>query len=68
MLVAVDLDVMDGGEEVPGIDALAQFGMVERDRQRGLVLTIDYSRHAAGATFCPGGPLAALERTVALIN
>ena len=59
VLGAVDLDVVNGGQEVPGIDALAQLVMVERDGQRRLVVAIDDAGHAAGATLGPGGPLAA---------
>ena len=58
MLHAVDLDVMNGGEKMPGIDAVVQIGIVERDRQRRLAVAIDDSGNAAGTTFCPGGPLA----------
>ena len=61
VLGAVDVEVVERGEEAPGIDALPQLGMIERDRQRGLVVAVDHARHAAGATRCPGGPLAALR-------
>ena len=53
-----DLDVMNGGEETPGIDAVVQIGIVERDRQRRLAVAIDDPGNAAGTTFGPGGPLA----------
>ena len=68
VLHAVDLDVVNGGEKMPGIDALAQIGVIERDRQRRLAVAIDDSGYAAGATFCPGGPLAGPERAAALIR
>src|SRR5580658_4562703 len=58
MLHAVDLDVMNGRQKTPGIDAVVQIGIVERDRQRRLAVAIDDSGNAAGTTFCPGGPLA----------
>src|SRR5262249_1491032 len=58
VLHAVDLDVMNGGEEVPGVNALAQFVIIKRDRQRRLAVAIDDSGDAAGTTFGPGGPLA----------
>ncbi len=58
MLHAVDFDVVDGGEEMAGIDALAQIGILERDRQRLLAVAVDDSGNAAGTTFGPGGPLA----------
>src|ERR1700688_2070484 len=56
MLHAVDLDVMNGGEKTPGIDAEVQIGVIERDRQRRLAVAVDDSGNAAGTTFCPGGP------------
>src|SRR5262249_26665259 len=58
VLHAVHLDLMDGREEAAGIDALAQIGIVERNRQRRLAVAIDDSGYAAGATLGPGGPLA----------
>src|SRR5688572_15419352 len=61
VLFAVDLDVVDRGEEAAGIDALAQFGMIERNAERGFVVAVNNTRHAAGATLGPGGPLAALR-------
>ena len=68
VLHAVDLDVVHGGEKMSGKDALAQFAVVERDRQRRLAVAIDNSGYAADATFGPGGPLAARERDAALIT
>src|SRR4029079_1881446 len=61
MLFAVELDVIDRGEEMAGIDALADFRMIERDADWGLVVAVNNARHAAGATLGPGGPLAALR-------
>mgnify|MGYP003335462696 CR=1 FL=1 len=61
VLLAFDVDVIKRGGEAPAIDALAQFVKVERDRHRGFVFTVDNARHFAGATFSPGGPLAALR-------
>ena len=58
VLHAVHLDVVNGGEEMAGIDALAQIGVIERNRQRRLAVAIDDSGNAAGATLGPGGPLA----------
>ena len=58
VLHAVDLDVVNGGEKVSGIDALAQVAVVERDRQRRLAVAVDDSGYAAHATLGPGGPLA----------
>ena len=61
LLFAVKFEVVDRGEEAAGIDALAQFRMIERDAERGLVVAVNNARHAAGATLSPGGPLAALR-------
>src|SRR5208282_2604695 len=55
---AVDLDVMNGREKTPGINALAQIAVFERDWQRRLAVAVDDSGHAAGATLRAGGPLA----------
>jgi hypothetical protein len=61
VLGAFHVDVKQRGEEAPGINALAQFGMVHQDQLRGLVFTIDHARHIAGATCSPSGPLAAFR-------
>ena len=58
MLGAVDIDMEKRGEEAPGVNTLAQFGMVERDHQRGFVVAIDDARNTTGRPCCPGGPLA----------
>jgi len=58
VLHAVDFDIMNGGQKAPGINALAQFVEIERDRQSGFAVAIDNSGHLAGATHGPGGPLA----------
>src|SRR5690349_19734172 len=58
VLFAIHLDLMDGREEAARIDALAQIGIIERNRQRRLAVAIDNSGYAAGATLGPGGPLA----------
>ena len=59
MLFAFQIDVVNRGEEPAGQNALAQFGIVDRDGHGGLVVTIDHSGHSPGATLCPCGPLAA---------
>ena len=61
VLLAVHVEMKQRGEEAPGVDALAQFGMVHEDHLRGLVLTVDHARHIAGATCSPSGPLAAFR-------
>src|SRR5262249_43559883 len=58
MLLALELDVVNRGEEAAGQDALAQFPVFHGDRQRGLVVAIDHSGNSPGATLCPCGPLA----------
>ena len=50
MLGAVHVDVEKGREEAPGVNTLAQFGMVDLDHDRGFVLTVNYARHSAGPT------------------
>ena len=61
VLLALEIDVVNRGQEPAGQDALAQFGIVDRDGDGGLVVAIDHSGHSPGATLCPGGPLAALR-------
>ena len=58
MLGAVDVEVVHRGEEVSGIDALLELGMVDRDVERGLAVAVDHARYAAGAALRPGGPFA----------
>src|SRR5215211_3514164 len=61
VLDALDLEIVQSGEEVSRIDALPDVGAIERDCQRGFAVTIDHARHAAGTTLRPGGPLAGLR-------
>src|SRR3954470_19827503 len=61
VLVAFEVDVDQRGQEPAGKDARAQFAIVNRDGQRGLVVAIDHSGYSPGATLSPGGPLAALR-------
>src|ERR1700684_11290 len=56
VLLALEIDVVNRGEEPAGQDALAQIGIVDRDGYGGLVVAIDHSGHSPGATLCPGGP------------
>src|SRR5262249_5323263 len=58
MLGAVDLEVIDRREEAPGIDALLELGVVDRDVERRLAVAVDHARYPAGATLRSGGPLA----------
>jgi hypothetical protein len=61
VLATIELDLEDRCQEVAGEDALTQFLVADRDQGRGLVVAVDHARHAAGATFCPSGPLAGLR-------
>src|SRR5215510_9146490 len=61
VLLTLELDVVNRGEEAAGQDALAQVAVVDRDGHRGLVVAVDHSGNSPGATLCPGGPLAALR-------
>src|ERR1700730_15271924 len=55
---AVDVDIVDAGQKLARIDALAQLGMVQRDVERGLIVAVDDAGHPALATYRPRGPLA----------
>src|SRR5580704_2719197 len=46
VLHAIDLNVVYGREKVPGIDAMMQIGVIERDRQRRFVVAVDDPRYA----------------------
>ena len=61
VLLALEIDVVNRGQEPAGLNAQAQFGIVDRNRRGGQVVTIDHSGNSPGATLCPGGPLAALR-------
>jgi hypothetical protein len=61
VLLALEIDVVNRGQEAAGQDALAQFLVVDRNGHGGLVVAIDHSGNSPGATLCPGGPLAALR-------
>src|SRR4029079_12291434 len=51
----------DGCQEMPGIDALAQIGVIDRDGDRRLAVAVDDAGNAASATLRPGSPLAAFR-------
>src|SRR5262245_25351572 len=55
---AIDVELVDRGKEAPGIDALLEIGVINRDVERGLAVAVDHARHAAGSTLGAGGPLA----------
>src|SRR6202035_1601011 len=59
VLLALQIEVVNRGEEPAGQDALAQLGIIDRNGDGGLVVAIDHSGHSPGATLCPCGPLAA---------
>src|SRR5262249_51297326 len=58
VLGAVHVDVVKACQELAGVDSLAQFRMIERNVERGLVVPIDHAGHPARAAYGPGGPLA----------
>ncbi len=58
-LRSIDVEVIEGGEEVTGEDALLELRRIERDRHGVLEVAVNDARHAAGATHGPCGPLAA---------
>src|ERR1700750_3041219 len=61
VLLAVQIDIEQGGEEVARKDALTDGLVVDRDRNGRLVVTVYFCRHAASTTFSPSGPLAGLR-------
>src|SRR5205823_573976 len=61
VLLPFEIDVVDRGQEAARQDALPQFGVLDRDGHRGLVVAIDYAGYPAGATLCPCGPFAAVR-------
>ncbi len=58
MLGAIDVELVDRGEEAPRIDAAPELFMLDRDAQRGFVVAIDDAGHAAGPALGPRRPLA----------
>src|SRR5215470_9915388 len=58
MFGAVYVNIVKTGQELAGIDALAQLVIVEWNVERGLMIAIDNAGHSARATYGPGGPLA----------
>src|SRR5262249_29528631 len=58
LLGAVDLELVDGGEKAPGIDALLELGVIDRDVERRLAVAVDHARHAARSTLRPARALA----------
>jgi hypothetical protein len=61
VLLAVELEVVDRGQEPPSVDLLPQIGIVERNGDRGLGIAVDNAWYLASATLRPGGPLACLR-------
>src|SRR4029079_9532395 len=59
VLVTLQIDVVNRCEKPASQNALAQVGVIDRNRHRRLIVSIDHSRLSAGATLCPCGPLAA---------
>src|SRR5579864_2052134 len=60
VLLSLQIDIINRGEEPAGENALAQFAIIDRNGHGGLAVSIDHSGYSPGATLGPGGPLAAL--------
>src|SRR5262249_12151602 len=58
VLLALEIDVEQCGEESARQNTLAPFAVVYQYRHLGLVVAIDHSGPFPGATLCPCGPLA----------
>ncbi|MNL30145.1 hypothetical protein D3C87_1518650 [compost metagenome] len=56
-LFAVDVDDRNGGHETAGVDLHRHVLGGQRDRKRGLLVTVDDSRDKTVATKFTGGPL-----------
>src|SRR5579863_3009358 len=61
VLLALEINVVNRGQEPACENTLAQFAVVDRNGHGGLVVAIDHSGYSPGATLGPGGPLAALR-------
>jgi hypothetical protein len=53
MLCALDVELINGGEKAPRIDALFELRMIDGHVHRRLAVTIDDARNAARATLFP---------------
>src|SRR5205823_12041530 len=58
LLAAVEIELVDRGEEAAGIDALLEIGMIDRHVERRLAVAVDHAGHAAGAAFRTSGAFA----------
>src|ERR1700719_51034 len=58
LLGAAHIELEDRGQEMPGIDQLVQFAIVERDRHGGVAAPVDDAWNAAFTAHAAGGPLA----------
>src|ERR1700719_3147855 len=58
LLSAAHIELEDRGQEMPGVDQLVQFAIVERDRRGGIAAPVDYAWNAAFAAHAACGPLA----------
>src|SRR5260370_27010099 len=58
VLGTVHVDVVEARQELAGVDPLAQFRVIERDVERGLIVSIDHAGYTPRASHGPGGPLA----------
>src|SRR3984893_13073421 len=58
LLSAAHIELKDRGQEMPGVDQLVQFAVVERDRRGGIAAPVDHAGNSALTAHAPGGPLA----------
>src|ERR1700730_6819239 len=58
LLSAAHVELEDRGQEMPGVDQLVQFAVVERDRRGGIAATVDHAWNTAFTAHAPGGPFA----------
>ena len=65
LLAALDIDLEDRRQKMPGVDELVDFAPFERNRLGGVAAAIYDGGNAALTANAAGGPLAAALRTVA---
>src|SRR5580704_17245748 len=58
LLGAAHVELEDRGQEMPGVDQLVQFAIVERDRRGGIAAPVDHAWNTALTAHAAGGPLA----------
>src|SRR5580704_17743708 len=58
LLGAGHIELEDRGQEMPGVDQLVKFAIVERDRRGGIAAPVDHAWNTACTAHAAGGPLA----------